>query len=67
MKDRLNKLLSIKSIVTIFFSLAILAIVIVKTIYYGEPIPDQLWSIVLMIIAFYFGTQAEKNQNGGGN
>lgn len=65
MKDRLNKLLSIKSIVTILFSIAILVVVVVKCLYYGEGIPDQLWSIVLMIIAFYFGTQAERNQNGG--
>lgn len=68
MKDRLNKLLSIKSIVTILFSLAILAIVIFKTMVQGMDIPDQLWSLVLMIVSFYFGTQAEKNnQNGGSN
>lgn len=68
MKDRFNKLLSIKSIVTILFSLAILAIVIFKTMVQGMDIPDQLWSLVLMIVSFYFGTQAEKNnQNGGGN
>jgi hypothetical protein len=63
MKDRLDKLLSIKSIVTILFSVAILVIVVYKTVTQGGEIPDQLWSIVLMIIAFYFGTQAEKNQN----
>ena len=61
MKDRLNKLLSIKSIVTIFFSLASLGVVIYRVVVFGEQIPDQLWSIVLMIIAFYFGTQHEKN------
>lgn len=65
MKDRLNKLLSIKSIVTILFSAAIIGVVIYRVAAYGEQIPDQLWSIVLMIIAFYFGTQHEKN--GGAN
>ena len=63
MKDRINKLLSIKSIVTILFSLAILIIVIYKTIIQGMEIPEQLWSLVLMIVSFYFGTQAEKVQN----
>jgi len=65
MKDRLSKLLSIKSIVTILFSLAILGVVIYRVVVFGEQIPEQLWSLIAVIIAFYFGTQHEKSQNGG--
>ena len=64
MKERLSKLLSIKSIVTILFVIVILGLSAFRVICYGESIPDQLWTILATIIAFYFGTQAEKlNKN----
>lgn len=60
MKERLQKLLTIKSIVTILFVLVILGLCVFRVIQYGESIPDQLWTMLATIIAFYFGTQAEK-------
>ena len=52
MKDRLNKLLSVKSIVTILLTL----VVVVLSLKGQFNIED----IYLMIIAFYFGTQTSK-------
>lgn len=53
MKERLNKLLTVKSIVTI-----LLTIVVVVQALKGQ---FDVESIYLMIIGFYFGTQAEKD------
>ena len=52
MKDRLSKLLTVKSIVTILLTI----VVVVQTLRGYFDIED----IYLMIIAFYFGTQATK-------
>lgn len=52
MKERLNKLLSVKSIVTILLTL----VVVILSLKGQFNIED----IYLMIIAFYFGTQANK-------
>lgn len=56
MKDRLQKLLTIKSIVTIIttgvFSYLALS---------GQIAPEQFMLIFTTIIAFYFGTQVDKN------
>lgn len=52
MKERLNKLLTVKSIVTILLTL----VVVVLALKGQFNIED----IYLMIIAFYFGTQAKK-------
>lgn len=52
MKERLNKLLSVKSIVTIVLTLVV-AFLTLKGKFNIED-------IYLMIIAFYFGTQAKK-------
>lgn len=52
MKERLNKLLTVKSIVTI----ALTIVVVVQALKGQFDIKD----IYLMIIAFYFGTQAKK-------
>lgn len=60
MKERLSKLLTIKSIVTILFVICILGLSSYRVIAKGEPISDQLWTMLGMIIAFYFGTQTEK-------
>lgn len=56
MKERLQKLLTIKSIVTIIttgvFSYLALS---------GKIAPEQFMLIFTTIIAFYFGTQVDKN------
>ena len=55
MKERLAKLLTVKSIVTL-----LLTIVVVVLALKGE---FNIEDIYLMIIAFYFGTQSAKNEN----
>ena len=52
MKERLAKLLTVKSIITI-----LLTIVVVVLALKGE---FNIEDIYLMIVAFYFGTQATK-------
>ena len=52
MKERLNKLLTVKSIVTILLT----AVVVVRALMGQFDIKD----IYLIIIGFYFGTQATK-------
>ena len=53
MVERLNKLLTVKSIITL-----LLTVVVVIQALKGE---FDIESIYLMIIGFYFGTQAEKD------
>lgn len=53
MKDRLAKLLTVKSLVTLMLTLVVCYLAIK-----GEINIEQIY---LMIIAFYFGTQVEKN------
>ena len=54
MKERLTKLLTVKSIVTI-----ILTILFVIVALKGN-IPQEVMTIFTTVIAFYFGTQATK-------
>lgn len=54
MKDRISKLLTVKSIVTI-----ILTIVVAYLSAIGK---FDIKDIYLMIIAFYFGTQTQKKE-----
>lgn len=56
MKERLNKLLTVKSIITLLLTL----VVVIKAVM-GE---FDIESIYLMIIGFYFGTQSEKDNKG---
>jgi hypothetical protein len=56
MKERLNKLLAVKSIVTIIATI-VFAILALK----GEINSEQVLMIYTTIIAFYFGTQAKKD------
>lgn len=56
MKERLNKLLTVKSIITLLLTL----VVVIKAVT-GE---FDIESIYLMIIGFYFGTQSEKDNKG---
>ena len=55
MKEKIAKLINVKSIVTLVLTgvFAYLAIVQLIT-------PDNFMTIFTVIIAFYFGTQAEK-------
>lgn len=54
MKERISKLISVKSIVTLVLTIVV-AILTLK----GQ---FDIKEIYLMIIAFYFGTQVEKNK-----
>ncbi|MBR5451781.1 MAG: hypothetical protein IKV36_02175 [Clostridia bacterium] len=58
MKQRLEKLLTVKSIVTIILTVvfAILSVV-------GRISAEQFLVIFTTVIAFYFGTQYEKKGN----
>lgn len=56
MKERLQRLLTIKSIVTIITTIVFSYLAIT-----GKIAPDQFMLIFTTIIAFYFGTQVEKD------
>lgn len=57
MKERLSKLLSVKSIVTIALTAVFCYLSVVKVIPY-----DTFMTVFSVVIAFYFGTQYEKNE-----
>jgi len=59
MKNRLSNLLTVKSIVT-FVLTAVFAVMAIR----GDVKPDIFITIYSTIIAFYFGTQHEKNNKG---
>lgn len=54
MKERLAKLLSVKSLVTILLT-GLFVIVALKGV-----VPQEVMTIYTTVIAFYFGTQATK-------
>ena len=56
MKDRLQKLLSIKSIVTIITTIVFSYLAVSEKI-----APDQFMLIFTTIVAFYFGSQVGKD------
>lgn len=58
MKERLMKLLCVKSIVTILLTLVFCYLSII-----GAITPDLFMGVFAVVIAFYFGTQATKNDN----
>lgn len=53
-KERISRLLTVKSIITL-----VLTFVFCILMYKGN-IPQEFYSIYLMVISFYFGTQATK-------
>lgn len=59
MKERLMKLLTVKSIVTIILTVVFAFLSIV-----GRVTPEDYVQIFLIIIGFYFGTQHEKKSEG---
>ena len=54
MMERLSKLLTVKSIVTILLTIVVFVLALKEQI--------DIEQIYLMIIAFYFGTQSAKNE-----
>ena len=59
MKERISKLLSVKSIVTLLLTGVFAYLCIVQKI--GE---QQFMTIFTVVVSFYFGTQAEKKSGG---
>lgn len=59
MKERLSKLLTVKSLVTLVLT-GVFAYLTVS----GGVTADQFLTVFTVIIAFYFGTQAEKKASG---
>lgn len=55
MRDALTKLLKVKSIVT-FAVISVFTCLALR----GEIEPDDVMIVVSSVVAFYFGTQAEK-------
>ena len=62
LKSRLANLLAVKSIVTI-----VLTCVFAYLAVAGQVTTDQFLTVFTVVIAFYFGTQAEKKTLTGGD
>jgi uncharacterized membrane protein YfcA len=62
MKNKLAKLIDVKSIVT--FSLTAAFVYLAVT---GQIEPQIFLTIYTMVISFYFGTQCQKNIGGNNN
>ena len=60
MKGKIAKLIDVKSLVTLSFTLSYLTMAFIAMIMKIE-IPEGVHNIYLLIIAFYFGTQVAKN------
>lgn len=56
-KDRLAKLIDVKTLVTFALTAAFVYLSVI-----GKIEPQIFMTIYTMIIGFYFGTQAEKNR-----
>lgn len=57
MKDRLARLLCVKSIVTIVLTI-VFAILSLKSVVSGQ----EFLTVFMVVISFYFGTQAAKKE-----
>lgn len=57
MKEKITKLIDVKSIITIMLTI-VFCVLTVK-----GNIPQEFLTIYTTIIAFYFGTQYEKNKD----
>lgn len=57
MKEKLAKLVNVKSIITLILCgvFAYLSVI-------GQIMPDQFLTIFTIVISFYFGVQIEKNK-----
>ena len=58
MKEKLTKLLAVKSIVTIALTVVFCYLSVARVI-----LPDVFMTVFSVIIAFYFGTQYEKQNH----
>lgn len=58
MKNRLAKLINVKSIVTIVLTV-VFSVLSLK----GRITPESFLTIFTVVIGFYFGTQAKKEDN----
>lgn len=56
MKERFAKLLSVKSLITLPLTLVFCCLAVT-----GKVSADQYLTVYSVVIAFYFGTQYEKN------
>lgn len=56
---QLQKLVDVKSIVTLVLTLTFVALAVM-----GVISGDRFFEIYIMIISFYFGTQYQKNNSG---
>ena len=61
MQERLLKLLTVKSIVTIILTIVFAYLAVIEKV--GV---DQFLTVFTVVISFYFGTQAERVQSKGG-
>ena len=59
MNKQLEKLLTVKSIVTIFFTLVFACLTL-----RGAITGQEFMTVFTVVISFYFGTQAEKRTGG---
>lgn len=57
MKEKLKKLIDVKSLITLTLT-AVFAALAVK----GELSPEQFLTVFTTVIAFYFGVQHQKNK-----
>lgn len=57
MKEKISKLINVKSIVTLVLT-AVFAVLSLK----GKISPEQFQTVFTTVIAFYFGTQHQKNK-----
>lgn len=53
---RISQLLTVKTIVTLSVIWTLCSL-----IKHDNPIPDSFYNIAIMIVSFYFGTQAERS------
>ena len=58
MKNRLAKLINVKSIVTIVLT-AVFSVLSLR----GKITPESFLTIFTVVVGFYFGTQAKKEDN----
>ena len=56
MKEKISKLINVKSLVTLILTL----VFSIQTIR-GYILPEQFQTVFTTVIAFYFGTQYQKN------
>ncbi len=62
MKDILKNLANLIKVKTIVTLIVILVFAVLA--FRGVISPDNVMNVVLMVVAFYFGTQHEKNKKG---